>query len=586
MSLRSPDEIQLNGRLLSEILEDHDTWLRSGCERGEQAKLAGEDLSYVHLADCDLRQADLARINLCGSDLSRARLNGAVLQDANFRHASLNSADLSDDADPITIRHSPLIGPVPTTTENMAVGGADLTIAILPGDYPLDQLAARCERIAREARGIAVFLCALLALGLFWVLTTKDVELLLDSKVFLVPFTDVPITTAMVYWLAPPQILLAFCWWQLLYLDRLWGVASELPAFSPDGSSVGSRRALWPFNLFAGRWMPQLEDETTHSRWARIVRWLVAGGLFWATPVVVAAFWWRYLAVHEVWGTGLQTVTVCAAAGLAHSRSCSLARTFQAPSPRPVGFRGFRRRAFLRAALLAIIPLATLSYVAVESPAAAVLPTHLEVRFQELSRKPPSWDGLDVGSVEGVDLRELDLRFADLSYCFLAAADLRRTRLAGASLAVSDLRRADLRDVDLREGSLFSAELEGAELDGADLRGANLRCAAGLTDSQLAGATTNAATILPDGSRGPFRPGVDATTVDIVECAHWRPEPETLSPTEIERLLQTAPRSPASPEPDLNPIPELTPAPPASAPTQGDGQAAGEVEEQTGRSEP
>ena len=321
MRHRSPDEIQVGGRSLSEILDDHDTWLQSGCEKGVRAKLAGADLSSVHLADRDLRQADLTEADLRGADLSRLRLNGAVLRDTDFRHATLSNADLSDDADPVTIRNSPLIGAIPTDTEGMAVGGADLTIAAVPESFPLARMVARCERITWGVRRVAVLMSVLLAVGLYWVLTTTDAELLLDTEVFRVPFTQVPVTTTMIYWLAPPEILLAFFWWHLLYLDRLWRWGGGLPALFPDGSSLASRSALWPLNVFAAQWMPQLKEETLTPRWAPVPRWLVEGALFWATPLVLAAFWWRYLTLQEPAGAALIIVTLASAAGLAHSRS-------------------------------------------------------------------------------------------------------------------------------------------------------------------------------------------------------------------------------------------------------------------------
>ena len=571
MSHRSPDEIQVGGRPLSEILEDHDTWVRSGCEKGARAKLAGADLSSVYLADCDLRQADLTEADLRGADLSRTRLNGAVLRNADFRHATLSNADLSDDADPVTTRNSPLIGPVPTDTEGMTVGGADLTIAAVPESFPLARMVARCERITWGVRRVAVVVSVLLAVGLYWVLTTTDAELLLDQEVFRVPFTQVPVTTTMIYWLAPPEILLAFFWWHLLYLDRLWRWGAGLPALFPDGSSLASRGALWPLNVFAARWMPQLEEETLRSRWEHVPRWLVEGAVFWAAPLVLAAFWWRYLALQETAGAALMIVTLASAAGLAHSRSRAVRRVLQADGSRTGSDRGFRRRAFARAALLSAIAFAAFSYIAVESPLASVMPARMEVYFAALSRKPADGAVADIQGVSGANLRGRSLRFAVLSYCFLAGADLRGARLEGASLAVSDLRGADLRDTDLRGGSLFSARLAGAMLKGADLRGTNLRCATGLTDSQLSAAVTDAASVLPDGSPGPFQPGSGATTVNVAECAHWQPEGVVPVPRQRERERERPPPAPFT-EPDLGPIPELEPRTTKTAPAAEAGE--------------
>ena len=570
MSHRSPDEIQIDGRPLSEILEEHDSWLRSGYKSGSRARLAGANLSYVHLADCDLRQADLVNADLSGADLSRTRLNGAALCNADFRHATLSNADLSDDTDAATTQHSPLIGPVPTEIDGISVGGADLTIAVLPDSYPLARIVARCHQIARGARWVGAVLGVLLALSLYWVLTTADADLLLDSEVFRVPFTRVPVTTAMLYWLVPPEILVAFFWWHLLYLDRLWRCGARLPALFPDGSSLSTREALWPLNVMAARWMPQLEEETSNSRWERIPQWLIEGGLCWAAPVVLAAFWWRYLALQEPWGVLLQIVTLSSAVGLAHSRSRAIRRQFKAEGSRGAGERGLRRRAFAGAAVLGAVALAALSYIAVESPVTSVVPARLEVQFAELSRKPQFGAPVNLESVAGADLRGRSLRFAVLSYCFLVNADFRGSRLEGASLAVSDLRGADLRKADLRGGSLFSARLADAKLAEADLRGANLRCAVGLTAPQLSAARTDASTILPDGSAGPFRPGSIALNVNADDCTHWQPDGETLPL--IERPHQAPPPSPPPlRRPDLGPIPELKPRTNQAEPPTGAG---------------
>ena len=77
---------------------------------------------------------------------------------------------------------------------------------------------------------------------------------------------------------------------------------------------------------------------------------------------------------------------------------------------------------------------------------------------------------------------------------------------------VADLRGAILSSADLSGAILSSADLRGAILSSADLSGAvlhsaNLRGAISLTEEQLASATTDKGTTLPDGSKGPFRPG-------------------------------------------------------------------------------
>jgi hypothetical protein len=136
------------------------------------------------------------------------------------------------------------------------------------------------------------------------------------------------------------------------------------------------------------------------------------------------------------------------------------------------------------------------------------------------------------------------------------------------------LRRADLSGADLRAATLFASNLESAILSGADLRGATLHCAIGLNGSQLAAARMDETTILPDGSKGPFRPGSSALTVPADACAHWAPGNAPPVSFEIPQSLSPPPgtippageNSPAAGEakapadPDLSPIEELKPS--------------------------
>ncbi len=85
--------------------------------------------------------------------------------------------------------------------------------------------------------------------------------------------------------------------------------------------------------------------------------------------------------------------------------------------------------------------------------------------------------------------------------------------------------RASLRDADLREAQLGSVTLCQADLTGArfgrtvlfaaDLRGADLTGAREMTSQQLMQARTDDTTILPNGSRGPYRRSSGAERVGV-----------------------------------------------------------------------
>jgi len=135
MNLRSPDDIEVRGRKLREILARHEKWLASEFREGQRAYLSAADLRQVDLSDQDLRLAQLAGANLTGADLSRTKLKGAVLNHAILRDAILNSADLGDEPGSKAEGGQgdlPAAAESKTETSRADWGGADLTLARLP----------------------------------------------------------------------------------------------------------------------------------------------------------------------------------------------------------------------------------------------------------------------------------------------------------------------------------------------------------------------------------------------------------------------------------------------------------------------
>jgi uncharacterized protein YjbI with pentapeptide repeats len=79
-----------------------------------------------------------------------------------------------------------------------------------------------------------------------------------------------------------------------------------------------------------------------------------------------------------------------------------------------------------------------------------------------------------------------------------------------ADLSAADLEETDLELCDLSGAELRNARWGSAKLMRTNLASANMRGAHDLTGSQLAAALTTRTTILPDGSKGPYRPGSGA----------------------------------------------------------------------------
>ena len=83
--MRNPNEIIINGKILTEVLALHAAW-KEGSVDGVRAILR-----WANLHGTDLHAADLY-----GADLRYTNFSAADLSDASLRNASLTGADLSD----------------------------------------------------------------------------------------------------------------------------------------------------------------------------------------------------------------------------------------------------------------------------------------------------------------------------------------------------------------------------------------------------------------------------------------------------------------------------------------------------------
>ena len=92
--MRDPKDILVNGKQLSDILENHKKWLLS--QGGERANLQKADLRNANLRNADLWNANLWKADLRNANLQKADLRNANLQDANLWNANLQKANLQN----------------------------------------------------------------------------------------------------------------------------------------------------------------------------------------------------------------------------------------------------------------------------------------------------------------------------------------------------------------------------------------------------------------------------------------------------------------------------------------------------------
>lgn len=101
--MRDPKDVEVNGRKLKDILEEHLHWLKQDCDGWQRMKadlsyanlgnvnLYGVDLLFANLHRAYLHQANLFSANLYGADLSEAILANADLRYADLRYANLEN---------------------------------------------------------------------------------------------------------------------------------------------------------------------------------------------------------------------------------------------------------------------------------------------------------------------------------------------------------------------------------------------------------------------------------------------------------------------------------------------------------------
>ena len=94
------NNMKIDREALLSILHNHQLWIKTDGQSGEQADLSGAVLTGMNLIRADLRRANLRGVNLRGadlrgSDLFGADLSGADLTGADLTHANLTIANLS-----------------------------------------------------------------------------------------------------------------------------------------------------------------------------------------------------------------------------------------------------------------------------------------------------------------------------------------------------------------------------------------------------------------------------------------------------------------------------------------------------------
>jgi len=113
--------------------------------------------------------------------------------------------------------------------------------------------------------------------------------------------------------------------------------------------------------------------------------------------------------------------------------------------------------------------------------------------------------GLDHCDLKSAKLPEAILSHAECTGVDFRHAELSRTQAQQSEFVRCDFRGANLHYLDGERAQFHGCRFAGANLKHANLLGANLLNARELTAEQLLSARIDDRTILPNGSRGPYR---------------------------------------------------------------------------------
>lgn len=501
-----PLQKEIAGQKLADILEQHEKWVESHGEEGEQADLSRAELMGADLSGVNLQGAMLRKANLKGADLLLADLQGTCLMQANLQGANLLGTDLRE-AD---LQGATLEGATGLLVSKLA--GSNLFGALLP--EPISSFGGM-EFVGQTSQGARRLFATILLLSATVSLiigATTDVQLLKNSASL--PLSHVGDAIPMVgFYLFLPVLLFGLYLYFHFYMQRLWDGLAQFPAIFPDGRAL-DQTVPWLLTGLVRRHFKWLRINRPAISFLKIVIAMLLA--YWVVPATLLLFWARYLARQDLRGTILHVLLVGAGVASALFLPHFVGRVLPAPNPQPQ----HQRRTRIRGAIVLGV-CATLSFLSLGSIygvphdrgperraidircwAANALwvvgynpyPDLTEV---DISTKPKNWTGRDdeLALVKGARLSKLRLRYAEAYRSFLVNARLWRSDLEGANLSEADLRGADLHQANLQSTVLDRARITRASLQGANLRRANLTRAdlreADLSFASLVGAILN-----------------------------------------------------------------------------------------------
>jgi uncharacterized protein YjbI with pentapeptide repeats len=526
---------EISKERLEQILDDHEKWLSSDGKEGRNAELMGydlrkanffgrnlrkifiqsSDLTNQNFTDLNLRESLFLKVNLSGANFYNSDLTGAIFQLSDLSNAVLWRAKVTDaNLTDVNLRNSKLISIEGLSTAKIqhsdfrgATGlfgnefaQTDVTGVKLPEEIADFSSLKRVEETSKIARG--VYIIVLLACVYSWmtIISTNDPDLITNS-----PFSPPPITGAKIplanFYLYVPIFLVGLFIYFHFYLRKLWHALSDLPAIFQDGKRLDEKAYPWLLNSIVRRHFRLLKSRSYLSH---IEEYLIIFLVWWAVPLTIIVFWFRYLTRHDwivtYFHIFLAFITVVIS--IFFYRYCAM--TFNRSYSKL--FNSRQKKVYPCFIFLILFFIILVSYGTIngemyfrDSPykIRTIIPKlfitlgyNPFANFKEkiVSNRPIDYYRIplekQMESITGANIRKRSLPFADMRSAFLVKSDLRDSELYYANLESANLERANLENANLESANLKQVNLKGANLKNANLQKANLQ-RANLTDANF-----------------------------------------------------------------------------------------------------
>jgi uncharacterized protein YjbI with pentapeptide repeats len=465
---------------LQNLLTEHDKWLKKRKEGSEDKwpGLKGLDLSKMDLRGCDLSYADLSETTLSGANLSAAKLVGTKFHRAKLENVDFGDADIGNAEFYESDLNNAKLKAV-DRFEDEQFAGANLSDAELPDHKGKFSALEQAREISKKAESVLFGIISASAVCAFVIFTASDVGLITREAQQELPFLNVKIALNAFFLIAPAFLLVMYIYFHF-YVHDFWRTSTSLPARFENGDPVDDLGFPWIMNGLLRSHISFLSKgmQSSSRRGKRPIpldhlRKLTAVFLGWLfVPLVLVAFWVRYIRMHDWWWTGPHIFVILIIGAFGTWSYRQTAKTLESCGGRvnidsPPVVSGFSRNAgIVSFVIVALVASLTISWIAFYYPT--------------VSSRIQSWMVADLSNANlspaarKTDDPEARRESVKLKNWNLNGANFKSTLLTNAVIADTYLKKADLSNTDLQWAVLDNVNLEKADLRNAKLLGSRI----------------------------------------------------------------------------------------------------------------